>query len=301
MLATFIISSTLRARDTRFDELPPCHRTGPDQSNEDRFRFNQVRVFGPIWEAALTKAWNDSLLDLKEVAQQLGVTPATAKFQAARLGLAFPRPGSWTIPADKYLPHPRRPQGIDPEKLARYRKAWLDARETYPEADTLFLLKFVDTEYKWLRKRDIDWLKAHQPARNTSSPPSSQSRVDWGHRDAQLAKAVEEAALRLKGSPGRPVWITRSAIAREMGRSPMAFLGSLERIPLTQKALTRNQESLEGFAIRKIKWAATLFQQEHISPTKTQLLRRATVWDWMKSPLVQKSFQDALRMLNVEG
>lgn len=276
-------------------------RIGPDQSDEDRLRLNRVLTCGPIWEAALRQLWDNPLLEHKEVARQLGVSPGTLRTHAARLALTFPRPGGRAAFSDKYCPHPRSARIIHPEKLATYRKEWLAARDAFPEAGTTFLRKFAKAAYLWLIKHDAEWLKAQQPVRKSSKMHASYRLVDWGQRDVQWASAVEVGALRLKKSPGRPVRITRSAIAREMGL-PGYLLGeaNLEKLPLTEKALIGSLEDIEAFAIRQIRWAAARYRQEHLVPTKAQLLRSSVAWRLRESPLVQQAADEELLMLTDE-
>ncbi|HLW00392.1 MAG TPA: TnsD family transposase [Ktedonobacterales bacterium] len=273
-------------------------RIGPDHLDEHIALPNKVITYGPLWDAALISLWNNPLVGINEVARRLNVNPFTLRIQAARLGLVFPRPASKTSSQEKYLLHPRSAGTADPEKLAKYRKAWLAARKAYPEAGRTFLMKQANAAYQWLLKHDLEWLKSHLPARKPPSTPNT--RFDWGNRDVQWANEVEAATLSLKGLSERPIRITRVAIAKVMGIPKSMLSGSLEKLPLTKKVLESSLESIDAFDIRQIRWAAILFQQEHFLPTKTQFLRRSGTWTRRNSPAVQQLSDDALRMLSGE-
>jgi hypothetical protein len=72
------------------------HRSGPDKSNADMFRFDRIDHYGPVWEEALKKMWIDLSLSMKEMAPKLGISRETVPRRAARIGLAFPRKGPGT-------------------------------------------------------------------------------------------------------------------------------------------------------------------------------------------------------------
>lgn len=272
-------------------------RFGPDPLAQNGVLPNRVETYGPLWESALRSLWENPLLGIKKIARQLGVNPVTLRYQAAKLGLKFPRPGYSTASCEKYLPHPKPAWTIAPETLARYRKAWLAVRETYPEASRTFLARQASAEHRWLRKHDIAWLEANQPPAR-KPPTQARSRPDWSDKDVHWAQEVEATTLRLKGLAGRPRRITCTAIAREIGLPIIMRRASLEKVPQTKEALENSLETIDAFDNRRIKWAAARFQQEQIFPTKTQLLIRAGAYDRRESPLVQQAADDALCMLS---
>ena len=277
-------------------------RFGPDKGGEDQLRLSKVKTYGPIWEAALRRWWDNPSLTQDELARKLGVACSTLMHQAARLGLAFPRPGSRSTSSEKYkyVPHPRRPWVIDPEKLARYRKEWRATREKYPEEGISSLEKQVTQVYRWLKKHDSDWLKAHLPAQKSPCPPSSLRRADWEQRDKQWAIEIDTATLRLKELAGPPIRITRAAIARKLGQPKQVLSRDLEKLPLMKKALDSNLESIETFTVRRIRWAAACYREEHHLPTRLQLLKRSGTRHQAKQPRIQLVLDAVLRMLRDE-
>jgi hypothetical protein len=75
---------------------------------------------------------------------------------------------------------------------------------------------------------------------------------DWKSIDLELAAAIKATAKRIRETPGRPIRISLTAIAKEVGHK--AWLEhKLHKLPLTSKALDDCLESMEGFLTRRVK------------------------------------------------
>ena len=93
----------------------------------------------------------------------------------------------------------------------------------------------------------------------------STSGVDWKKRDAEIAVALQTAAICLKNIPGRPARVTRTAVGRAI--SAVAFSRQkLHKMPLTCQALSGVVETREGYAVRRVQWATDLYCQENVLP-----------------------------------
>ncbi|MGV0107580.1 TnsD family Tn7-like transposition protein [Nostoc sp. DSM 114160] len=241
-------------------------KTGSEQSLEDRFRFNRVKSYGPKWENTLRQLWNDSSLTLSEIARQLGIEHSeTVRRQALYLGLSFPRRG----PVSKVI-QPKRAllsnfedsQMSTLNKLEIYRNEWLSARRDYPEEGRSFLSKKFGRIYSWLYKNDRLWLVDNFPPLKKVDKSIAASRIDWESRDYQLLEAVKLSALNLKNASERPVRITKTAVANNLGDMNLKqwLICSkkmlLSKLPLTAKALDEVVETKESFSIRKNFWDA---------------------------------------------
>jgi hypothetical protein len=133
------------------------------------------------------------------------------------------------------------------------------------------------------------------PKKETTPIPP---RVDWERRDAELSSATRLAALRLQSKPGRPIQITISAIARELGQLAL-IQKHLDRLPSTAKVLGELVETRETFALRRVQWAVSYYHQEGIYPQKWQLIRRAGLHPEMASlQQVEIAINEALDTLN---
>lgn len=154
-------------------------RNGPDQSPENRFRFNRVESYGPLWESALRQLWNDSTISLTEIARQLGSYNIAVKRHASYLGLSFPRQDQTA----NVEPIQFKDSQISiHKKLETYRSEWLTARREHPEAASSFLNYKFRRIYRWLNTHDKEWLKAHLPPFQSGAKSlitSLSLRVDW--------------------------------------------------------------------------------------------------------------------------
>jgi hypothetical protein len=271
-------------------------RTGPDTTVEDQFRFSKVKVFGQIWETRLQALWEDEAVSLRAIARQLGVDPLTVKRHASHLGLPFPRPGgkSSELRENQQL-CPHTLQLPEVTIFEAYRTTWLTLLQENAGAGITKLRSVAPRIYTWLYRHDKIWLKEHTPA-SSKNKKVQNHRVDWEERDIQLAEEVIIAALHLKNLPGRPVYITLSAIGREIGQVSL-LQQHLDKLPRTAEALEEQIESREAYAVRRVWWTAIEFAQKNIYPEQWQLIGRAGVARLAGSPQVKDAIDAALQAL----
>jgi hypothetical protein len=113
------------------------------------------------------------------------------------------------------------------------REAWTSALAAWPGASVADLRKRVGGSYAWLRRHESEWLDAHMP--QPASQSAFRTRVDWDHRDAQLAAAVRRTAADLaRNGAAAPLrrWQLYQALPELKAK-----LGALDRLPLTARAL----------------------------------------------------------------
>ncbi len=271
-------------------------RFGPDQTPDDRFQIGKVKSFGPIWEATLQQLWEDHSLILRQVAHRLGVARATVKVHAVQLGLSLNRGTGRSL--TKIIPRgPKASEISKVDKLEIYRQKWLSTMEEEPDAGIMELQSKQPKIYSWLYRHDKDWLKSHLPKRKTPIKLHP-SHVDWASRDAQYVEAVKASVVRLTSVPRRPIRLTISEISRDTGLLP-SMEDRLDKLPLTAQLLNEVVETHEMFAVRRIRWAAELYKQENIYPTRWQLMKRSGVIEAQKKwPRVQFAIDAALESLN---
>jgi hypothetical protein len=241
-------------------------RTGPDYTEDDRFKRSSVQSFGKVWEESLRGLWENASVSLYEIARMLGVGEMTVIRRAIQLGLTYPRNtmGSQTgsgVIHERYL-IVRKP--LDKE-LEERRAEFLAVREANSKAGRLQLQKIASSLLNWLRRYDSEWLEEHLPAINKSLPPPV--RVDWESWDVKLAEAVETAALEIRQAAERPVRVSLRAICQRVGHRSW-FEKNLDRLPLTAHALTKHLESSEDFLLRKVKWTEDYYRQAGIIPAR---------------------------------
>jgi hypothetical protein len=153
--------------------------------------------------------------------------------------------------------------------------------------------------YTWLYRNDKVWLERNKPL------PKSQlhlqfARVDWESRDIQIASAVPSAVTQLKEKPGRPKWITLSAIGRDIGQ--LALLQQhLDKLPLSARLLAESVETRDEFAVRRVQCVVEQCLQEDTNPSRWTLIKRAGVERIATHPTVDHAIETGLRILSEMG
>lgn len=139
-------------------------RKGPDSTNDDRYRFDFVRSYGPIWDKALRTMWNDDTMTLQDIADALGVYRELIVRRAARLRLPFPRR---CLRSRNRMHALRKPPGPGQtnwlSKRQTYRQRWLTKYKDYPNFGRKDLRVVEPRAYMWLIQHDRDWLNRHMP------------------------------------------------------------------------------------------------------------------------------------------
>lgn len=210
----------------------------------------------------------------KSLAHKLHMAQHTLEKQLARLGLI-------TRQAQPATTSDRRRKPVTEQIAARIRKEnrdlFLEAAKTHYGRTAI--RKAVSTADRWLRKNDKEWWEANVPSRIFTKPTA---HVDWQDRDSKWASDVLAEAERTLNLPGRPVFISKTAIARSLKITDVITKRS-GKIPLTISALQDVCEDSESLAARRIKWAAKDFEKRRISPSRSELFTRAGVTGKVKT------------------
>jgi hypothetical protein len=272
-------------------------RRGPDHSENDASRFDNVVTYGSIWENSLREQWGNSSLALYEIAGRLGVIPFTVKRHAIRLKLPSPRQSRNSVPISREtLERYSNTRDTLESALEPRRAEWLSVLEANPDSGRQQLLSTAPYTYWWLRRNDPEWLEEHMPAPRTPHPPPV--RVDWKKEDVEFSLKVERAASSIRQAAGRPVRVTLAGIARRVGHR-FWLERHLDKLPLTSAKLNEYLESFEDYSIRRVQWAAECYREEGIIPTLSQLDRRAgTHYEKAKTPKVMAAQMAALESLS---
>lgn len=280
-----------------------CHcgftyvRWGPDSSKDDLLRKDRVKSYGHIWEAALRQLWMDRSISLEQMSHKLGMSRMTVKANAVRLGLPFPQyRGSMKLNRRTAV----QASSVFDEKLERYRKAWLSLLQDNPEDNLSQLKRKSPGVLQWLYKHDREWLNQNKPLRdrNDKLPKKTKKSIDWESRDQRLADEVRSSAKRLRTSLGTPVWVTKSAIARDIGAGRF-YIRVFAKLPLTASALAEATETREDFAIRKIHWTSNCYRQEGVCPSLSQFILRTGIQRIAEFPRLKEAAVVALGSLSL--
>lgn len=263
------------------------YRKGPDTSPGTVSRFDRVKAYGPVWEAALRDCWNDSTKTLEDIALYLCGSKSTEriKIEAERLGLPFPRKAGNFKAAVRYKKRsasvkvPPQPRVSFQATVREYRQRWREALKQNHGLSRTQLREKCGKLYKWLSQNDGTWLRNHLP-------PPRDHHFDWASLDVELSKKVRESAERHRQST-IPKRITVHSIGRETD-SYDYLRKNLANLPLTSAAIEEVVETVIDFAKRKLTAAAELLKKEAILPGRFDLLRRAKIHHslWEKLDLI---------------
>ncbi len=270
-------------------------RSGLDSSPDDRFRIGRMISFGSVWEDKLKELWKESSLSLSEIGRRLGVDPLTVRRHAARLKLRLSCGSKRSKPLKRATQ--LKSESISTawqKKRQAYRSKWYSGMRQNPKTTLKALRHKLHREYIWLLEHDSAWLKGHRPQTQKRRLPTSS--VDWKRRDAEYAVAVRDAVSHLKHDSGRPTQVTKTAIGRAIGTITL-LQQKLCKMPLTAQVLAGLVETREQYAVRRIRWAAFLYIEEHVLPREWQLIERANVYRLRTVFEVECAIQAAMKMI----
>jgi hypothetical protein len=171
-------------------------------------------------------------------------------------------------------------KGPSKEKIDQYRQEWLLILKNNPGPSPHPLQpKCGRYVCRWLNMHDSEWLAAHPAPRRKKQRPRRQ--VDRHARDAAIAKLVKAAAKLLKGTPGKPVKITKTLIAKGI-ENGSKLLNQLDQMPRTRRAIKGVVETRLQFAERRLWWADESLREGTSTPSRAALLRLACICteDW---------------------
>lgn len=271
-------------------------RTGPDKSEEDRFRWTSIQSYGTEWEIQLKQHWDDVSLTLRQVALKLGVNELTVKRRAISLKSPFPRPSLGSLRSSGIiLERYKSKRKPTKEKRSINREKLLALINNNPQAGRTGLQLLAPHVIDWLRQWDREWLYTSLPFAKSKQPPSA--TINWAEQDQFLSAAVETAVSTIYSAINPPKRVSITEIIKTVGHR--AWLEKkLDRMPLTSKSLNEHLESLEDYSIRRIAWAAETFRKEGVTPSRAMLTNRAGIRGRLisNSGQVQNALDSALNM-----
>ncbi|MCY1447099.1 Tn7-like transposition protein D [compost metagenome] len=166
-------------------------------------------------------------------------------------------------------------RGGDRWKEARFAKQLSERRHNF-EAEYPSHLAHECRDYPWLYRNDRQWLSEHVQERSNARS-SRQKHTEGFHQvDCDLAAAVISCAEELRARPGKPVFISRTKIGREL-HALSRFEKQLNKLPRCAAALAMVCESIEEFHSRRLKWAAKKLRLEGRPITRSSLFRMANI------------------------
>lgn len=178
----------------------------------------------------------------------------------------------------------------------KHRQKWLDVVAKNLGASRTEYRRAAAEAYNWLVKYDKKWLEENSPERR-GRIGGIRSHVNWKERDKEHSSAVRNAAAAMLTTPGRPVRASRTAIAKNLGILAVVTK-TPAKLPLTTETLEQVSETITAFAVRRVRWAADCYREEHAPAARWKLQIRAAVSNNLaQDPVVKAVLEDCSRLL----
>jgi hypothetical protein len=230
----------------------------------------------------------DATIPIKQKAKLLGLDAATFRRMASTRGVRVEGPKGISNAVDYSADLSGLSDVTAFAQTTNHREIWSKLVSERGAQGLTAIREQAQSTYTWLYEHDPAWLKANSPKREQRSR-SRASHVDWHSLDTTLSIQVEEVAQRLKLLP-RPRRVTLRALSCDLNMEGQ-LARCLTKLPLTSKAIAEKCESSEDFALRRLWWACDRFIQEHITPTRSALVKRAGLGRWRNCDVVLSAIE----------
>jgi hypothetical protein len=267
------------------------YRIGPDKTSEDRYYATGFVCITRAWIASLRQACSKRSL-ISHLAIRFCTNPETVRLMLEQTGVVclsrkkkmFTVAGEHNPPTAKF---------VKMRKIKRDR--WLELVATNEGVPRSKLYRANTSCYCWLVLYDRKWLYRHLPPRQTGPGPGF--RTDWNEQDKIISHQVRKEAERIRRMPGEPTRASKTLITKNLGKLHFVIKrGHL--IPLTLQALSEASETIEEFAIRRIRREAERWYERGISLPAWKLKQQAMVTDAVANrPVVRESLESLAKAL----
>ena len=256
-------------------------RSGPDESEDARYRFGRIKRFGQLWEERL-KELVDRKLSLRETARLLGVDPNTVKKYAKKLGLTT----YWKKRSEADGVYDNEGNSYSSMNLDKdyYREKWNELRKQYPDMGKTQLRQIDKALFSWLYRNDREWLNQNSPLKKTTNIINS--RVDWDQRDNEILIQVKEVVAKMLNSDGKPERISISSIGSKLGIRGL-LEKHLDKLPKTKEYLDSVKETNHDFRLRRIRWAVKKLKKEGEELQMWKIMRKAGIREEYQAKLME--------------
>ncbi|SEF02858.1 TnsD family Tn7-like transposition protein [Pseudomonas migulae] len=160
-------------------------------------------------------------------------------------------------------------------KEARLSKNLGDRRNRF-EGDYRARLAHECRDYLWLHRNDRQWLSERTQEPGKAHRPCGQQTERFKDLDLNLANEVVQCAEMLRTLPGKPVFISRTKIGREL-HALSRFEKQLNKLPHCAAALVAECETLDAFHRRRLSWAERKLKLDGKPITQSSIYRTACI------------------------
>lgn len=233
-------------------------RTGPDKTEEDKFKRTRIIKVGSVWEKEFKRLESDPNTGLLETARSLGVTANTIY----RYRDEF---------ANKEMVVEVETDNKEAKK-DEYKKNVLRVMEANPELGRTAMRPLFKSEYAWLYRHDRDWLFDVLPQTKKHVPEDYQ--VDWEARDNEWYELVKVIIDEMLAETDNMKRVTLGRIGETLGQMT-TLRNSLAKLPKTKKLIEENLETVDDFQIRRVKIAVQGMLEKGLDLKKWKIVQAA--------------------------
>lgn len=250
-------------------------RTGPDVSEEDKYRIGRVKSFGPVWQNKLNELYSSGMYSIRGISTKLGVDSKTTK---------------------KYLESnvqnaPIVPKSNEQNIFKEKRKMFMELRRRYPNYSRTELRKSSSRLYNWLYKNDHEWFTNNLPP--VKREQIARTVVDWEERDDEYSLIIIREAITMSLEVPL-VRVTKTRIYQRLDVQAR-FENNLDKLPKCKNILRDITETVQEFQIRKIRYFGEQFRRNNIAFSTSTLTRTAGI-NKISNDLVQRVVLDEMNM-----
>ena len=260
-------------------------RSGPDESEDARYRFGRIKRFGQVWEEKL-KELLDQKLSLRETARLLGVDLITVKKYAKKLGLTT----YWEKRSEADVVYDNDVNIYSSMNLDKdyYREKWNELRKQHLEMGKTQLRQVDKALFAWLYRNDREWLNQNSPDRIETNAVNS--RVDWNQRDNEILSQIKGIVNKMMNSDEKPERITISLIGSKLGIRGL-LEKHLDKLPKTKAYLDSVKETNHDFRLRRIRWAVNELEKEGEELQLWKIMRKAGIREEYKFEFSERDIE----------
>lgn len=241
-------------------------RTGPDVSEEDKYRIGRIKNFGPVWENKLHELHLSEKNSIRNISSELGVDSKTTK---------------------KYLKNDFSKLSLasnseQENAVQEKRSIFMELRKKYSNYSRTELRKSSPRLYNWLYQNDNEWLTSNIPP--VKRGHTRKSVVDWEKRDNEYFLLIIRETINL--SLEIPlVRVNKTKIYQRLDIQAR-LENNLDKLPKCKGLIHGITETVEEFQIRRIRYFGKQFRDNNNDYSVSSLKRMAGIKS-VKNELVQ--------------
>ncbi|WP_252233893.1 TnsD family Tn7-like transposition protein [Clostridium sp. ZS1] len=234
------------------------------QYNDDIYKIGRIKSFGQVWKNKLISLINSKKYSINNMAKIMGCDPKTIVKYSKKLGEKQDINSKIMLKKSDNVKLSKNYQTI-------YSKDILIFKDTHPHCTRTDIRKALSKQYMWLYRNDKKWLYDNLPEIQIKKNLNNKLRVDWEKRDNEIFLKIRKLYIKIMRSLDN-IRITESIIGSKLGISALLYY-YLEKLPKTQKYLSKIIETVEEFQIRRVKKICRLMNKNDIQIKQWKVMR----------------------------